>query len=102
MTMSTVTATVRSGRIELDEPLDLPDGTRLVIDLPNGAVETAASDESSNPAEIARRLELMDRMEPLHMTDAELAAWEADRISRKEREKEHFFENAEKLRGMWE
>lgn len=92
--MSTITATVRSGRIELDEPLDLPDGTKLMIDLPNGAVETVATDESPNPAEIARWLALMDRMEPLQMTDAELAAWEADRIARKEREKEHFFENS--------
>ena len=34
--------------------------------------------------------------------NAELAAWEADRRARKEREKAHFFEHAEEPRRMWE
>jgi hypothetical protein len=102
MTMSTITATVRSGRIELDEPLNLPDGTKLQIALPNGWCESTNEAEPMNSEEIAERLAAMDRMQPLQMTDAELAAWEADRQARKGREKEHFFEHSEKLRGMWE
>jgi hypothetical protein len=41
-------------------------------------------------------------MEPLRMTDAELAAWEADRKARRDWEKAHFFERAGKLQRMWE
>jgi hypothetical protein len=44
----------------------------------------------------------MDQMEPLQMTDAELAAWEAERQARKDREKADFFKQAEKLQRMWE
>ena len=97
--MTTIKATVRNGRIEVDEPLDLPDGTVLQIPVPDA--ERAKDDEMS-PDEIQRVLAAMDRMEPLQMTDAELAAWEADRQARKESEKAHFFERAEKLHRMWE
>jgi hypothetical protein len=55
-----------------------------------------------SPEEIQQVLAAMDQMEPLQMTDAELAAWEADRRARREAEKARFFEHAEKLRGMWE
>jgi hypothetical protein len=99
--MTTIKAVVRNGRIEVDEPLDLPDGTVLRIPLP-GDTEKAGSDEPMSPDEIEQVLAAMDRMEPLQMTDAELAAWEADRKARREWEKAHFFEHAEKLRGMWE
>jgi len=93
--MMTIKAVVRNGRIEVDEPLDLPDGTVLQIPLPSDT-ERAEDDEMS-PDEIQRVLAAMDRMEPLQMTDAELAAWEADRQARKEWEKAHFFKHAEKL-----
>jgi hypothetical protein len=98
--MTTIKATVRNGRIEVDEPLDLPDGTVLRIPVP-GDAEKAEGDEMS-PGEVQRVLAAMDQMQPLRMTDAELAAWEADRQARKESEKAHFFERAEKLHGMWE
>jgi len=94
--MPTIKATIHNGRIEPHEPLDLPEGTEVQITIPE------ANDESMSQAETDRILAAMDRMEPLQMTDAELAAWEADRKARKESEKAHFFEQAEKLRGMWE
>ena len=90
--MTTIKAVVRNGRIEVDEPLDLPDGTVLQIPLPDDAAK-AKDDEPMSPEEIQQVLAAMDRMEPLRMTDAELAAWEADRHARRE---------AEKARGMWE
>src|SRR5262245_55778839 len=98
--MTTIKAVVRNGRIEVDEPLDLPDGTILQIPVPANT-ENPADDPMSHE-EIEQVLTAMDRMEPLQMTDAELAAWEADRKSRREREKAHFFEHAEKLQRMWE
>ena len=94
--MSTIRATIRNGRIEPDEPLNLPDGTEVQITVPEN------DDEPMSQAEIDRILAAMDRMQPLQMTAAELAAWEADRQARKEWEKVHFFEHAEKLRRMWE
>lgn len=94
--MSTIKATVRNGRIEPEGPLDLPDGTEVQITVPE------KDDEPMSQAEIDRVLAAMDRMEPLQMTDAELAAWEADRRARKEWEKARFFEHADKLRKMWE
>ena len=93
--MTTITAVIRNGRVEPDQPLDLPEGTVLRITVP-GEPATEAADETQ------RALAVMDRMQPLQMTDAELAAWEADRHARKEREKGHFLDRAEKLRGMWE
>lgn len=97
--MTTISATVRDGRIEVDEPLDLPDGTRLQIPLPVDTEPLADAPMSAD--EIRQVLAAMDRMEPLQMTDAELAAWEADRRARKEREKAEFGERAAKLQRMW-
>lgn len=53
-------------------------------------------------AAIAATLAAMDRIEPLEMTDAEHAAWEAERQARKQREKAAFAEHAEVLRRMWQ
>jgi len=33
--MTTIKATIRNGRIEVDAPIDLPDGTELTIPIPN-------------------------------------------------------------------
>jgi hypothetical protein len=35
--MTTIKAIVRNGRIEVDEPIDLPDGTELRIPIPDPA-----------------------------------------------------------------
>jgi hypothetical protein len=94
--MTTIRATVRGGRIEVDEPIDLPDGTQLLIPIPNGE-----ADDEMGPEEIARVLAAMDRLEPLEMTEAELAAWEADRQARKEAEKADFARRAARVEGLW-
>jgi hypothetical protein len=65
-------------------------------------LELLRDDDETSPEEIARTLATMDQVEPLEMTEEELAAWEAERQARKEWEKAHFFEQAEKLRRMWE
>jgi hypothetical protein len=98
--MMTITAIVRNGRIEVNEPLDLPDGTILQIPVPGD--EEKVDRESMSQEEILRVLDAMDHMQPLQMSDAELAAWEADRQARKESEKARFIESAKKLHGMWE
>jgi len=95
--MTTIRATVRGGRIELDEPIDLPDGTQLLIPIPDGE----ADDEAMSPTETARVLAAMDRMEPLEMTADELAAWEADRQARRAAEKADFARRAAEVEGLW-
>jgi hypothetical protein len=103
--MNTIKAIVRGGRIELEEPLDLPDGTELLIPLPNGTQDEGGDDEDgwdNSPEGIAAWLKWYDSLRPLLFTDEERAAWEAERQARKEWEKAHFEERAEKLRRMWE
>lgn len=95
--MITIRAAVRGGRIEPDEPIDLPDSTEVQITVPE-----YDDDEPISPEEIGPVLAAMDRMEPLRMSDEELAAWEADRHARKEWEKTYFFGHADELRRMWE
>jgi hypothetical protein len=97
--MTMLKGVVSKGRIELDEPLNLPDGTVLMIPLPNGKLD---DDEPMTQEEIDRQLALMDQMEPLQMTDEEIAAWEAERKAQREWDKSHFFERAKKLEKMWQ
>lgn len=94
--MSVIRAVIRNGRVETEQPLDFPDGTPVRIAVPD------EPDDEGSPAETARVLALMDRVQPLQMTDAELAAWEADRRAQKEWELAHFKEYEEKIRRMWE
>jgi hypothetical protein len=89
----TIRGIVAGGRLEVEVPADWPDGTEVQIQ---------PIDEEMSPEEIARTLAAMDQSEPLEMTAAEQADWEAERQARKEREKAHFFERAEELRRMWE
>jgi hypothetical protein len=97
--VTTIKATIKGRRLELDAPDEWPDGTEVLIH----PLAPAARDEAvMTPDEIARTLAAMDEVEPLIMTDAERAASEAERRDRKEWEKAHFEEHAEKLRRMWE
>jgi hypothetical protein len=102
--MTTITAVVRKGQLELPQPIDLPDGTELEIQLPapERARNDSEDDEPMTAEEIARTLAAMEKIEPLEMTEPERAALEADRHARKEWEKAHFNEHAEKLRRIWE
>jgi hypothetical protein len=54
-----------------------------------------------SPEEIARTLAAMENVEPLDLTEEERAAWEAERQARKQLEKAHFAEHAEKLRSKY-
>jgi hypothetical protein len=102
--MSVVRATWRNGQVVLDGPVTWAEGMRLVVE-PEQAPELPAAngqDDSMTPEEIAHTLAAMDKIEPLNLTDDERAAWDAERRARKEWEKAHFAEHADKLRGQWE
>lgn len=98
--MTTIKAVVRNGRIETEEPIDLPEGTELTIPVPVPAGEEDGWDNS--PEGIAKWLAWADSLEPLVFTDDERAAWEADQQARKDWEKAHFDEYSAKLRKEWE
>ncbi|MSU80615.1 MAG: hypothetical protein EXS16_21320 [Gemmataceae bacterium] len=86
--------------MEMDVPADWAEGTSVEI-FPITESSYGDSDEVS-PEEIARTLAAMDSFEALDMTEAEIAAWEADREARKALEKAQFNERLETLRRMWE
>jgi hypothetical protein len=98
--MGTLKGIIRNGQVIVIGPTDLPDGTEVEI-LP---VSLSALDDEGHvtPDEIARTLAAMEKIEPFELTDAERAAIEADRQARKEREKAHFDEHADRLRNIWE
>jgi hypothetical protein len=73
---------LRNGRVEVDKPIDLPDGTELLISLPNGVADSD-DDGPMTPEEIARVLAAMEKVEPFDMTPEEEAEIEAGRQQRK-------------------
>jgi hypothetical protein len=101
--MTTITATVLNGRLELAGPLDLPDGTEVEIRLPEPeGTDSMSEEQPMTPEEIARTLAAMEKIEPFELTAEEKATLEADRQARKDWEKAQSAECADKLRRMWE
>jgi len=78
---------------------DLPDDTEVIV---TTGPATADDDGQVSPEEITRMLAAMDAIEPFELTDGKRAVIQADRQARKEWEKTHFEEHAEKLRRIWE
>jgi hypothetical protein len=64
--MTTIKATIRNGRIEVDEPIDLPDGTELTIPLPVLPAPLGKRDEdwSDTPEAIEAWIRWYDALEP--------------------------------------
>ncbi len=82
--MFTIKATIQNGRLCLDEPIDLPEGTEVVVEVccADPELEDALHPlHGSTPEAIARWLALHDSREPPTMTDEE---WEADQQRRRE------------------
>jgi hypothetical protein len=104
MNLILVKGIVRNGRVEVEEPINLPDGSEVTITgYANGKFAGLPDNgDAMTPEEIAATLEAMDKIEPFDLTDEERAAWETERQAHKEWEKAHFVEHAEKLRRMWE
>ena len=109
--MSAIKATVRNGRVETERPLDLPDGTEVLLypSTDKTPVDDDNDDDDNDdgfwddtPEGIAAWLRAYDALEPLILTDEERAAIDKARAEQRAWELEHFEERAEKLRKMWE
>ena len=90
--MTTIKATVRGGRLEVEEPINLPDGTELWLPLPNGPGQTEEDDWDNSPDGIADWLKWYDSLEPLRITAAE----EADTGARLKKMSEYGISKMEK------
>ena len=62
--MSTIKAVVRNGRIETEGPLDLPEGTELLIPIPDRSGDDEPGWDDS-PDGVAAWLDWADSLEPL-------------------------------------
>jgi hypothetical protein len=95
---------IRNGQVIVDEPINLPDGSEVTITGHFNGAPLAEKDDDRppTPQEIAAALAAMEKVEPFVWTEEERSGWEAERQARKEWEKAHFTENAEKLRRIWE
>jgi hypothetical protein len=74
--VTTVRAVIHDRRIEVPAPEDLPDGTEVILSI---GTDVDDGDGPMSPAEIARVLAAMARMQPLEIPDdvaADLDAWE--------------------------
>jgi hypothetical protein len=81
MSLILIKGVIRNGRVEVAEPIDLPDGSEVIITVrANGqCVEPADKDRPMTTSEIAETLSAMNRVEPFDFTDEERAsadAWE--------------------------
>jgi hypothetical protein len=102
--MKAILGTVHNGQIVADQPVEWPEGCRVVIE-PAAKEETLGIREENWPTDpegIARLLALMDQIEPVEMTPEEEAAWKAERKARKEWEKANFDKWSRQIKTLFE
>ncbi len=103
--MNALKGTVKNGQIVLDEPADLPEGTRVeVVPAEAGRPTLGMREEDwpTTPEGIAALLKRMDEVEPLEMTpeeEADLADW---RKKRKEHELANWEQRSRRNEEMFE
>jgi hypothetical protein len=102
--MNTVKGVVKNGQVVLDEPAQLPEGTRVEVVPVDAAPKLGMREEDwpVTPEGIAALLARMDQVEPGWLSPEDEAAWRTALQEQKEFEKARFFEDAEKLQRMWE
>jgi hypothetical protein len=103
--MTALQGTIRNGQIVLDAPVELPEGSRvevLPVEMARPAFGMREEDWPTTPAAIAALLARMDQVEPGWLSPEDDAAWRIALRAQKEIEKAKFFEDAERLRRIWE
>jgi hypothetical protein len=100
--MTTIKAIVRNGRIETEKPLDLPDGTQLVIPLP---VNGESVNENDLPESLEARedwIRWYNALEPMEFTEEERAARDAARKEQKEYELSQWDKRSQNIEGIFQ
>jgi hypothetical protein len=79
--MSAIKATVRNRQLHVEVPADWPEGCEVVIEpVPARAVHGMREEDwPTTPEGIAALLKRWDELEPVGMTEEEIANWEAAR-----------------------
>ena len=99
--MNTFKAFIRNGRVEPDAPLNLPEGTELLI-LPTAEREETGADWDDTPEGIAAWLKSYDALQPMLFTAEEREALIKDQAARKEWESAQDEQRNKRLRDLWE
>ncbi len=100
--MITIRGTIRQGQVVLPEAARWPDGTEVLVQLPDPESSPRKDDDYMSPEEIARILALLDQIEPVELSEQERAEWQRRREAQKSADKESFFERGENLRRILE
>jgi hypothetical protein len=99
--LAAIKALIRNGHVETEAPIDLPEGTEVLI-LPAIAREDPGDDWDDSATGIAAWLDKYDALEPLIITSDEKQPLEQDRAARREWELAQAEARARKLREIWE
>ena len=102
--MNVITGTVKNGLIVLDDPGDLPDGSRVVVQ-PVETVEIFGMSEAewrNSPEAITDWIAWYDSLQPIEISAADEAELKAFRERQKELGKTNFDERSERLRRVWQ
>lgn len=100
--MNAIKARIRNGRIETDVPVELPEGTELLVMPISVSTESDATLLAGTPQGIRDWLAWYDTLEPLTFTAEERDAFEDEQKARKAWESAHAEERERKLRSAWE
>ena len=103
--MHAMQGTVSNGKIVLDDPVVLSDGTRvevLPIEAGDAILGMREEDWPTTREGIAALLARMDAVGPSWLSPEDDAAWRAALRKEKQNENALFAEDAEKLRRMWQ
>ena len=97
--MNSIRTTVQDGRIDISVAADLPEGTEVEVRIRPLLVQTELNAEiwDDTPEGIEAWIKAANALEPLLLTPEERAAWDSAVAERKQWEKEHFFQRADRI-----
>ena len=103
--MTTAVGTIKNGQVILDQPGQLPEGTRVEV-LPVSAARPALGmreeDWPTTPEGMAALAARMDELEPGWLDAEDEAAWRAALREQRDRDKAESDQNADRVRRIWE